>query len=130
MGERRKLDFGDVQARSLHYEMLVGYYHDAAGVAKGMHEQLKEISAARTGLPQLQHELTKLRNSVDGARLGEVIEEIWIVTLKQIAGLMEDILLRRNRIAVAIKELETLQNMLAAKQRLIADWYTEEGWPG
>lgn len=117
---------GDLRTHALHYETLRDYYKELLDVSSNIGATLAVITQARTGLPRLENRLAELRGQVDCARLGEVVEPIWIATLKEMTQLMEDILARRQKIYHATADLATQRATLVKSQKLIADWFTEK----
>lgn len=117
---------GDLRTHLLHYETLRDYYKEILDITCNIGTTLAVISQARTGLPRLENRLAELRGQVNGAQLGEVIEPIWIATLKEMTALMEDILERRRKIYHATADLAMQRSALVKSQKLIADWYTEK----
>lgn len=116
---------GDLNSAILHYETLAEYYADALSTTRNIQTELRTIAQARVGLADLERHLAQLRSQIDCARIGEVIEEIWIVTLVQMTELMSEILKRRTRIAAATTELNIQRKSLVQQQQLLTAWYAE-----
>lgn len=112
-----------------HYSNLVDHYRTSLTTSGKIYSIVEALMMTQEGLPQLEHELTRLKESIERSRTGDIVDPGWISVLGKMSETMQQIWDKRQRIKELTATLMEERKILGRLNSYLENYLLEERQP-